>query len=292
MKKLLRLLLIICVPVLIVSLWFYNHIQWIEAGEVGIVFDARGGLRNEVYRPQALFIGPFQQLFTYPTRLQNAVYTQDSQAGEVKAADGISITTNDNANTVFDVSVLYRVEAKNAVSVFKSFGQLPIEEVQSQHIRRAVREAASVIGNKYDIFQLMGPAREEASGRLLKELQQRLGAKGITIEDAMILNPHPAQEMLSKINQRVNSYTLLQIADLNAQIAEVNRKSAIVTGTAQQKAAAIAAGGTVDKSLAMIDMDLTEQAIDKWNGKLSPYSKNGKQTLVIGSGAVIGGRDR
>src|SRR5476651_2506953 len=82
--------------------WTYYrlNLQWIPAGYVGIRFNARSGAdRSKVYEPQAYFTGPFEQFYLYPTRIQNAVYTQDPTAGEAKAADGILITTNDTANT-------------------------------------------------------------------------------------------------------------------------------------------------------------------------------------------------
>ena len=97
--------------------WTYYrlNLQWIPAGYVGIKFNARSGAdRSRIYEPKAYFTGPFEQFYLYPTRIQNAVYTQDPSAGEAKSADGILITTNDTANTTFDVSVIYRIDKADA----------------------------------------------------------------------------------------------------------------------------------------------------------------------------------
>jgi hypothetical protein len=269
-------------------IYYFSFTHWIPAGYVGIIYNAQGGLQDKVYSPRAVTLGYFQQLYTYPTRIQNAVYTQDPAAGEIKAADGIAITTSDNANTTFDISVVYRVRPEDVRQVFKSFGPIPIADIQSQHIRRAVKEGASVIGSQYDLFALMGPKREEASMKLTAELRSRLAQKGITVERAMILTAYPTQNMSAKITTRVNSFIALDIAQLNSKIAEINRQSAIVTADASQKAQQIAASGVAGKAQVIIDLENVDAAIEKWNGHLSPYSKDSKVTLITSSGAGIG----
>lgn len=267
--------------------WWRSRVQWIPAGYIGVIYNAHGGLESKIYKPQALYIGFFQTLYTYPTTVQNALYTQDPSAGELKAADGILITTSDNANTTFDVSVIYRVKEEDVFRVFNAFGAIPIADIQTLHLRRAVRDATSEVGSQYDVFQLMGPAREEASDKLTKSLQAKMAIKGITVDRALILNAYPANDMAQKINSRVNGYTLLQISQLQSQIAEINRQASVVQGEAQQKAQSLTASQTVDKSLAFIRLELQEAAVDKWNGHLSPLSSDGKQTIVIGGNGVI-----
>ncbi len=275
------------------STYYYSVTHWIPAGYVGVIYDARSGLENKVYKPQAVSVGYFQQLYTYPTQIQNAVYTQDPEAGEVKAADAISITTSDNANTPFDVSVIYRVRPEDVFLVFKSFGPIPIADIQSQHIRRAVKEGASAIGSQYDLFALMGPKRQEASELLTKELQTRLSNKGITVERAMILTAWPSADMAAKVNSRVNSFTTLQISALNAQIAEQERQQQVAVEKAKQSAQEIAASGMVGKAATVIDLDNVDAAIRKWSGHLPPYSNEFKGTIILGNpGVAAGGNQR
>jgi hypothetical protein len=219
-------------------------------------------------------------LYTYPTKIQNAVYTEDPNAGEVKAADGIAITTSDNANTKFDISVIYRIKPEDVKTVFKKFGPIRIEDIQSQYIRRVVKEGASAIGSQYDLFALMGPKRQEASEKLTQELQSTLALDGITVIRAMILTAYPTQDMNAKITSRVNSFIALDIAQLNSQIAEVSKKSTIVTANAAQQAQQIAASGVVGKAQIVIDLDNVDAAIQKWNGHLPPYSKSSHVTIL------------
>lgn len=264
-----------------------SWIRWIPAGYVGLIYNAQKGLSKNVIRPRAVLVGPLDQLYLYPTMLRNAVYTEDSQAGEVKAADGILITTSDNANTTFDISVLYRVVPEDVVNIFNTYGPIPIETIQANHIRRAVRDAASEVGSKYDVFQLMGEKRGEASERLTASLAARLKSKGISIVRAMILGAHPSADMTQKINSRVNSYTMLEISRLQSTIAEVNKQTTVTLADAELRAKQLAAARTDSKSIEVLELELMELAIDKWDGRLPKYPNNGSTSLLLGPAGAV-----
>ena len=263
-----------------------SRTKWIPAGFVGVIYDASSGLQNKVYKPQAVFVGFRQQLYTYPTRLQNALYTQDESAGEVRAADGILVTTNDNANTTFDVAVIYRVKPENVVHVFNEFGAISIEDIQSMHIRRAVKEAANVVSTQYDLFALMGPKRQEASAKLTDELQRRMSRKGISIERAMLGACYPTPEFQQKITSRVNAYIELEISRLRQQIAEIDRQMALVKNESEAQAQTLSAATTKDRSIEMLKIEAQKAAIDKWNGSLPPVSPRPGQTIIISPDSI------
>lgn len=291
LKKILRRAAITLVVLVLLTMRISSRFQWIPAGYVGVIYSARAGLKHEAIKPQAKFVGFWEQLYVYPTRLQAAIYTESPAHGEVSSADGIQITTNDAANTVFDVTVFYRVKPEDVFTLFDKFGPISIEEIQSLHIRRAVREGASIVGNRFDVFQLMGTKREEASTLLTEELRNRLGPRGLTIEIAMINTAFPTNEIQQKIASRVNAYTQLEIAKLESQIAEVQRQSAVVRGAAENDARKLTASQTMDKSIDMLKLELEEAAIEKWKaagGRLSPIIvRPGQSIIVNGSGAPV-----
>lgn len=283
--RLKRVLAMIGVAVLCVAgyfFWTYSRTAWIPAGQVGLIYDAQGGLQKQPILPRAVYVGWRQQLYTYPTQLQAAIYTQDPDEGEVKAADGILITTNDNANTIFDVAVMYRVKPEDVVTVFNAFGPIPIEQIQTEYIRRAVKEVVNVIGPRYDVFELMGPKREEASQLMTDELQKAMVTKGITVEKVMLGSCYPTQDVQSKITARVNSLTDLEISRLRGQMADIEKETALIRAEAASKARNITAAQTQGKSMEMLKLDAAEAALRKWNGQLPILESKPGQTLVIG----------
>jgi hypothetical protein len=291
MKTKLKLALGLGLPVAAVLIgWTYyrTNLQWIPAGYVGILYNARTGVdRTRILKPQAVFVGPLDQLYVYPTKLENAIYTQDARAGEEKSADGILITTNDTANTTFDVSVIYRIDPQDVFRAFDTFGPIPVEQIQAQHIRRAVREEASVIGNQYDVYSLMGPKRVEASSKLTDQLRVKLAPKGVTVLYAMLGNAYPSQDLMSKIHNNVNSVTGVQIATLQQQIQAKQNQINIVSAQAQQEAQKITGSGTGAKSLEIIDLEIAEAAAKKWNGHLPAIQGGGNKTIVVNGGEIV-----
>ena len=266
----------------ILGILFYNvSAHWIPAGEVGLVYNASGGLDGRVYRPQRLFLTPWQRLYTYPTKIQAAIYTNDPNYGENKSADGILVTTSDNAQTTYDVIVYYRVTPESVVQAFRSFGPIPIEDIQTQHIRRFVKEAVNAVGTEYDVFALMGAKREEACEKVKARLSKELSPRGIDIEHVFLVSPEPVGEVNSKIAARVNAYTQLATSKLRSQIATLDSTIAVLRGKTEARARSIVAGSTNSQSIVMQKLELAEAAVDAWNGVLPPIQPNGKQTIIV-----------
>jgi len=277
-------LLVVLVLSLLVYVGRLIMTQWIPAGYVGVLYNANSGLEKKIYEPQAVYVGFFQQLYTYPTKIQNAVYTQEQDEGEQKAADGIQITTSDSANTTYNLSVLYRIKKEDVFQAFKTFGPISIEDIQSQHIRRAIKEVCSVVGTQYDVFSMLGAQRETASRAMTAELQKRLGPKGITVERVLILQAYPEGPTAAKITNQVNSSTLLAISQTDSEIAKLLKQIGIIEATAKAESQRLTAAQTDGKSIEMMQLDLEEDAINKWaaaGGRLPSISSDGKQTLVL-----------
>lgn len=262
-------------------IFFLSRTDWVPAGYVGLIYDANKGILPDVYKPSAIWIGWRQQLYIYPTKLQAAIYTEDPTAGETRAADGIMVTTNDNANTLFDVVVIYRIEKADVIKVFNSFGAVPIEEVQRTFIRRAVKEVANEVGTQYDLFALMGVKREEASRKISESLRKKLSEKGIKVEVAMLGGCYPSQDIQQKITSRVNSYVELEISRLKREIAEIERQVAVVRGEASAQAVSLTAGQVAGLSMELLRLEASEQAIERWNGSLPAISPKPGQTIVL-----------
>jgi len=261
--------------------FFLSRCQWVPAGHVGVIYSANGGLQKEVIRPRRVFVPWMSQLYVYPTMLKAAIYTNDPSQGEVRAADAVQVTTSDNANTPFDVVVWYSVRPEDVHTVFNSFRAIPIEEIQAQHIRAAVREAVNVVGPNYDAFQLMGPKRREASEKLKEQLVRLLQRKGITVQAAELAGAYPSQEITARITNRVNSLTDLKISEIRQQIAGVQRDTAVVKAQAQAKAQQLASSQTKDRSLDLLRLEADQAALEKWDGHLPPIQVKAGQTVIL-----------
>jgi hypothetical protein len=220
-------------------------------------------------------------LYTYPTQEQAAIYTSDPDEGEVKSADSVKVTTNDNANTDFDIVVWYHIAPDDVLKVFDNYKGQPIEQIQSSVIRSAVRQAASNIGTQYDAFSLMGEARGEASTKLTTLLQQELGQRGITVDGAEFAGHSPNPAILTRITAQINAETDLNIAKTRQEIAKSKKDIAITLATAQAEAARLKSAQTQAKSLELLSIEADISALKKWDGKIPPIQTKPGQTVVV-----------
>ncbi len=257
--------------------------SWIPAGEVGVMYSGQSGLDNKVILPCRIWVPPYHQLYTYPTKLQAAIYTQSPTDGEAEGADGIQVTTSDNAVTIFDIVAWYHVKPEDVPLVFKSFGTISIEDIQRLHIRRAARAAAQSVGTSMDIFHLMGEGRRDANEKLTREMQKELGYKGITVDCALFCQAYPQQGLTSKITQRVNSITDLTIAEIHRQTADLDRQITQVRADADAKSALIRSAKTVQRSLEMLTLETDLEAVRQWNGHLPAFPKGAPYMLPPGA---------
>jgi hypothetical protein len=274
-----------CLTALAMGAWgFYEmRSEWVDAGYVGILYNASGGIQKDVITPRRVFVQWRQKLYTYPTKLQAAKYVQDASEGEVKAADGILITTSDNANTTFDVCMIYRIRPEDAITVFQNFGPIDIEQIQSQHLRRAIKEAVNEVGPKFDVFELMGPKRADFCAQATQSLKTRLVKKGITVEQLMLMTAYPEQTTREKINRRVNQYTEYDIALLRGEIADVQRQTNVIMAQAKSEAAQLTGTSVAVKSLEQLQLQADEEAVEKWDGRLPAIRTSGGQTVIVDS---------
>src|SRR5207245_8258291 len=133
---------------------------------------------------------------------------------------------------------------------------------------------------------LMGRGGEAARARVAREMQAQLQTKGITVEMDYFCQAYPQDALMQKINQRVNAYTQLTIAQIEQQTANLESQAALMKSRAETRAAAIKASQTQARSLELLQLEADKAALERWNGQLPPIQAKSGQTLVIPSGLL------
>ncbi len=272
--------LIVVVAVIGYSVYM-SRARWVEAGHVGVIYAANGGLQKEVITPKRVFVPWLSTLYTYPTLRVSAVYTNDPDKASTRSSDAIQITTSDNANTPFDIVVWYHVRPEDVHTVFNNFKAVTIEQIQSTFVRRAVKDAAQRISTQYDAFQLMGPKRHDASVKLTELLKKELAVKGLTVDAAEFCGAYPNEQIMTRITSQVNANTELTISQFRNDIAKVTRDTAIVRATATSKAQRLAAAQTSTKSLELLSLESEIASLKRWNGRMPMFQLKAGQTLIM-----------
>ena len=255
----------------------------IPPGSVGVKFNGATGLTEHLLRPQVVWVGWNQQLVIYPTNIQTVSYVQNANEGEKQGDDSIQACTKEGAILPVDVTVTYRIpaDAESIRTIFNTFGvpdedpDQPLHFIQREHIRWATIVAINDVSGKYSIFDLISKDRAQFSTQVKDVLAPILEKWGLHLEDVMIREVHPPQEIVDKITQQQQERAELQRIKILKQQAITEAQTTLIQ--AQQEAEMNRLlSNQGDQAIALKRLERRRVFIERWDG----------QAPLIGSGPI------
>jgi hypothetical protein len=256
--------------------------KWVPSGQVAIVYRANQGIdRSGVLKPGLHVRGPLDELIMAPTNVVAANYTNDADfATDVRAADSIEVTTRQGL-IQFDVLVLYRVLDEDVWKVFDNFARKPIEEIQAGRVRREIKNVANDVASQFYLEELIGDKRDDANRQFTSDLRGALKPLGFTVERAYFVTAYPSEQLGSQFLNIEVADILRQIAALDAQAAERQKTIALITANAQNRASALIAAQTTQKSLELQELEVELTEAKKWDGSKIKVDTTGLTSVLI-----------
>ena len=249
------------------------HYAKIEPASVGILFDANSGISQKILKPQMTYVGVRQQLITYPTSIKNASFVQARNEGQAAGEDSIKASTVEGAQLPVDVTVAWHVDPANVVLVFESFGTADQEQMTDGYIRYWATYAVDCVSGQKSIFDLMAKDRQNFGPRVKDFLAPIMAKYGITVDDVLIGEVHPPQEIRDKAQERIARRNDLENSKLTLEKA---RRDSVTTITNAERDAQLnkIRAEMSDTAKTLRKQEIMKKAIDKWDGK-APLVGNG-----------------
>lgn len=286
MRRTLAGVAVVLAAAVVGTIIYFTRSEWVEAGTVGVWYGYGGLVRNRIITPRRVWIPWGSHLYTYPTTQQLALYSDDAMSGEVRDADSIQVTTNDNMSTAFDIAVWYHIERQDVFRIFDNFRGIDVKQIQANFIRPTVKRAVQDVGTQYSALDLMTGSRKEASEKLKVRLADLLGQKGITIDFAQFAGVHPNEQTKGNTLARVNALVDLGIARTTNQKAKIERDIAITKAKAEAQAQALTAQQVKGESIELQRLEAQIAATKKWDGQLPPIMVRPGQNVTISPGML------
>jgi len=229
-----------------VLLFFELFIQ-IDANEVGIIYDPfKGGIQSNVYSEGFQSKSIFQEITKISTTNRTSkvlVYGQ----------------TVDSIYAEFEITVIYKIESKNAGSFFKVTGNSDIREDQLVSI---AKEALQSITTKYDIYAILGEkleiVREEFTIKLTSMMKERYH---ITIVSASFDDIDAGKEIEASIKRKAEAVQQVEIAEQEKKKSLVEAETARIKAVVEAEVALIKAEAQADAQIIL--NSVTVNAINK-----------------------------
>jgi len=143
-------------------------IAYVPAGHVGVL-TLFGRVTGEVLPEGTHLVFPFK------TNQTTAIRTQElKEQASVPSEEGLIIT--------LDTSLLFRLDPQKAAEIYQKVGPRYLEVVVEPTLRSAIRTATAA----HNANALYTGAREEVAKQVQKELEDKLGPRGVIIESVLL----------------------------------------------------------------------------------------------------------
>lgn len=249
----------------------------VPPANVGVVFNGRTGISQNLMKPQVVTLGPWEKLYTFPTSIKNASYIvnakiKDDQDNEKTVDESIHCSTNEGGILSVDITVVYHVAPENVVSAFQNFGSTNLDDVQNHYIRWSLMGSANEVSGNHSIFDLTSKDRAVFGPEIQKVLQPKLAEWGISVDSVMIGEVYPPQDVSDKIKARIDTRNHLDLSKVTLQKTQIDAQTVDTNARRDATLNAITAKQN-SMVIKLKRLQLQKLAIARWNGKAPQIGK-------------------
>lgn len=246
----------------------------VPAGHVGVkVFLLGGdkGVDSVELGVGRYWIGVNEQLYIFPTFMQNYVWTKDPNEGSSND-ESISFQTADGMTANADVGISYSIDPSKVTAIFQTYRR-GVDEITDTFLRNMVRDALVKEASNKPIEYVYGAGKADLMASVQKDVSDQVSAIGIKIDKIYWIGEIrlPATVIESINNKNAATQMAQQRQNEVAQAtAEAQKKVAEAKGEADSILLKAQAQSQANKILAesLTSEFVQYEALQKWDGKL------------------------
>lgn len=276
----------------------------IPAGYVGIVYNIRDGVSDEVLSQGLHLVAPTKKVTTYSIGIEQSYLTAENK-GDSKKDESFNIPTSDGKTVKVNLEFSYRFNADEVANTFVQFKGRSGEEIKDTFIKPKVIAWTQEVSARYPVTDIFGDKRTEINNELDVYLKDKFAPYGIIIDTVNFTNIEVDEETAEAIQKKVTAQQELELANIEAETAKVQaekeKEVALIAAAQKKETAAIEAEAAKIKAEAeaevlrieaeaeaeanlKIAQSLTAELIEKikiekWNGDVP--NVQGSSTPII-----------
>jgi prohibitin 2 len=183
-----------------------NTVLVVDAGYLAVIFSKlTGGVSMRDQGTHILLPG-LQTAIIYDGRVQTYTMSATYGEGEARGDDALEGLTKDGQVVKLDVTVRFHIDKTKLAYLHQNIGVDYIDKVVRPHVRNVIRLAVSA----YPVTEVYSEKRIEIQNRSFKELEPRLRANYLGLDEVLIRRVTFSTEFQKAIEQK-------QIAQQEAQ---------------------------------------------------------------------------
>jgi len=216
----------------------------IPAGYVGIVYNMRNGISEEVLTQGWHVVSPTKRITTYSIGIEQSYLTADD-VGDSKHDESFSTPTSDGKSLVVDLEFSYKFDVEKITDTFTMFKGQSGEDVKNTFIKPKMKAWTQEVTAKYPVTDVFGDKRQELNEALDVYLKDKFDQYGIIIDTVNFTRIDTDDETKAAIQKKVNAQQELELAQIEAETARIqaekDKQVAIIEAEKNKETASIQA---------------------------------------------------
>lgn len=260
----------------------------VNVGEVGIKVHLLGGdkgVDTEQLGPGRYWIGVNEQLYTFPTFMQNYTWTKSRSEGRAED-ESITFQTKEGLSVNADIGITYTLQPDKIPVLFQKYRK-GIDEITHIYLRNLVRDAINTESSTKSIDSVYGEGKADLIKAAEDRVRLEIESYGIHLEHlSWVGNIRLPETVTDAIDAKISASQIaitrqneIETAKAEAQksiaIADGEAKARLLVAEAEAKAIHLK-GEAVKNNPGVAELN----AIEKWNGVL-PVTMLPNSTLPL-----------
>ena len=248
----------------------------VEVGEVGIKVHLLGGdkgVDSEELGPGRYWVSMNEQLYTFPTYMQNYTWTKSPTEGRGED-ESITFQTKEGLSVNADIGITYTLQPDKISVLFQKYRK-GVDEITNIYLRNLVRDAINTESSTKSIETVYGEGKADLIKAAEARLRNEVGQYGIIIDHlSWVGDIRLPEAVTTAINGKImaSQMAITRQNEIETAKAEALKAVAIAEGEAQSKLVVAKAeaeavklkGDAVKNNPGVAELN----AIERWNGVL------------------------
>lgn len=206
----------------------------VPANHVGVVYNGfGGGVQEKTLANGFYFKKPFfDKIYKIPTDVQTV------------NLDKVTTQTHDGQYIDTSVDVKYQILGDDALTVFKQFRE--VDRVNKELVKPVVQRAVEQVTVDYDVFDILGPKRNEVYKQINDNVRNELQKFGLTFKSLTILDSDAKDEIELAIQNEAVAQKAIDVAKQEQEKIKVENETKLLQAKTDAEKKAIDAQAEAD----------------------------------------------
>ena len=262
-------------------------VEKIPAGYVGVVYNMRGGIDDEVLTQGWHIVSPTKKVTVYTIGIEQS-YLSSEEKGDSPHDESFNIPTSDGKTVRVNLEFSYKFDEARLTETFTRFKGQSGEQIKDTFIKPKIVAWTQEVSANYPVTDIFGDKRTQINAELDVYLRNKFEGYGIVIDTVNFTDISVDDETAAAIQKKVTAQQELELATIEAQTAKIQAEKDREVAQIKAEALLITAKAEADANreiASSLTPELIEQLkYERWNGELPTVSGSGAIVSIDGLG--------